>query len=331
MPTKFTWGKIDGLGSSLGRYAVFTQDVPWSLVKDRIGGEPVSVNTAGSLEIDDMDAVIKKTPKVEAVVGIGGGVSIDSAKWFAWKRKCSAIFVPTILSVNAYATPAAAVRKKGIVNYLGDVIPDRIVIDYQAIQSAPKRLNTSGTGDVYSCKTALSDWELSHKETGEVWHAKAAAGSRRILKTLITKSSDIKAVNEEGIKTLVKLHLETNKVQLMAGSPRPEEGSEHVYFYSLEELTGRHFLHGEVVGTGIYVIRSFQAGDEEETAKDMEGFGLLYKPKDYGVTRDEFVKTLLHMKKYASYKAYKAKLPYTILDKTKITEADAAALWNKLA
>jgi glycerol dehydrogenase-like iron-containing ADH family enzyme len=116
----------------------------------------------------------------------------------------------------------------------------------------------------------------------------------------------------------------------MAGTPRPEEGSEHVYFYSLEELTGRSFLHGEVVGTGIYVIRHFQRGDEEETAREMDGFGLRYRPSDYGVSREEFISALLHMKKYASYRAYRAKIPYTILDDTPITEMDAIELWKKL-
>jgi glycerol-1-phosphate dehydrogenase [NAD(P)+] len=329
--TRFVWGKIDGLGVSLGRYAVMTQEIPWNLVKERIGGAAASVNMITSLESEELDKLIRATPSVDAVVGIGGGVSVDAAKYFAWKKKVPAVFVPTILSVNAYATPEAAIRRNGIVNYTGEVIPERIIIDYKAIQSAPKRLNTAGAGDIYSCKTALFDWQLSHEKTGEEWHAKAAAGSRRILRTLVSKSREIKNITEEGIKTLVKLHLATNTVQKMADSPRPEEGSEHVYFYSLEELTERSFLHGEVVGTGIYVIRHFQAGDEEETAKEMEGFGLLYRPADYGITKEEFTSTLLHMKKYAAYKAYRSKLPFTVLDTVKISENDAGELWKKLS
>ena len=70
----------------------------------------------------------------------------------------------------------------------------------------------------------------------------------------------------------------------------------------MEELTGKSFLHGEVVGTGIYVIRHFQEGDEEEPGKVMDGLGLLFRPSDYGISKEEFTKTLLHMKKYASYK-----------------------------
>jgi glycerol-1-phosphate dehydrogenase [NAD(P)+] len=329
--TKFIWGKIDGLGSSLGKYAVMTQEVPWNLVKDRIGGEPVAVNMVSGLERDDLQRLINDLPKVDSVVGVGGGVSVDSAKYFAWKRKCAAIFVPTILSVNAYATPAAATRKDGVVSYLGNVEPEKIVIDYKAIQSAPKRLNTAGAGDIYSCKTALFDWKLSHEQTGEAWHAKGAADARRILRTLISRSEDIKNVTEEGIKTLVKLHVATNTVQQLAGTPRPEEGSEHVYFYALEELTGKSFLHGEVVGTGIYVIRHFQEGDEEETGKAMDGMGLLFRPSDYGISKEEFTKTLLHMKKYASYKEYKAKLPFTVLDTVKITKDDADSLWKQLS
>jgi glycerol-1-phosphate dehydrogenase [NAD(P)+] len=329
--TKIIWGKIDGLGSTFGRYAVMTQAVPWNLVKDRIGGSPVAVNMIDGLEREDLQKLIDGLPKIDTIVGVGGGVSVDAAKYFAWKRKCAAVFVPTILSVNAYATPAAATRSKGIVSYLGKVEPERIVIDYEAIQSAPKRLNAAGSGDIYSCKTALFDWKLAHDETGEEWNAKAAAAARRMLKSLISKSGAIKNVTEEGIKTLVKLHLETRKVQEIAGSPRPEEGSEHVYFYSLEEITGKSFLHGEVVGTGIYVIRHFQEGDEEETGKIMDGLGLLYRPSAYGLTKELFTQTLLHMKKYASYKEYKAKLPYTVLDKVNITKADADELWKQLS
>jgi hypothetical protein len=38
VPPKVVWGKIDGIGSSLGRGAVMTQAVPRALVKDRFGG-----------------------------------------------------------------------------------------------------------------------------------------------------------------------------------------------------------------------------------------------------------------------------------------------------
>jgi glycerol-1-phosphate dehydrogenase [NAD(P)+] len=301
--------------------------VPWNLVKGRIGGTPTSVTMVEGLEHAYLDHLLNTVPKVDAVVGIGGGVSNDAAKYFAWKRNCFLVLVPTIVSVNAYATPAAAVRENGVVHYLGKVTPEKVVIDYEAIQSAPKRLNTAGTGDVYSCRTALYDWKLSHDRTGESYDAEIAAGSQRILDILVTNASEIKNVTEKGIRTLVELHVETNRLQVLAGKARPEEGSEHVYFYALEELTGQSYVHGEAVGTGIYVATHFQSKEEETVAGVMDRLGLMFRPRDYGVSHDQFINTVLRMKEYSRLN----KIPYSILDTIEITRDDAESLWTKLS
>ena len=326
--TDFVFGSIDDVGAALGRYAVLTQDVPWSLVKDRIEGRPVSVTMVTNLEHKYLDRVADALPApIDTVVGIGGGVSIDAAKYCAWKRKCSAIFVPTILSVDAYVSLPVAVRENGVVNYFGNVVPDKIVIDYRAIQSAPKRLNRAGTGDVYSCRTALFDWKLSHEKTGESYDAEIAARAQRLVDRLIEKASDIRDVTVEGIRTLVDLHAEANHLIAIAGKARPEEGSEHVFFYALEELTKRYFLHGEVVGTGIYIVSYLQSKDEKEVARVMDGFSLMFRPLECGITKDEFVSAALHMKQYSR----RERLPFTILDVAEITRGDAERSWDDLS
>ena len=324
--TSVVYGKVDGQAEAFGNFAVMTMDVPWSLVKDRLGGKPVKVVMTEGLESEYLDRLVKELPKVDTVVGIGGGQAVDTAKYFAWKRGCKAVFIPTIVSVNAYATPAAAVRFDGKVNYLGNVVPDKIIIDYPAIQSAPKRLNTAGTGDIYSCRTALFDWWLAHEKIGEFYDEKIANESRRILSTLVGNSREIKHVTEKGIKTLVQLHIDTNTVQLKAKTPRPEEGSEHLFFYTLEELTKRAFVHGEVVGTGIYILTHFQNNEEDVVEREMDGMGLLFRPKDYGITHDEFIDTVLQMKRYSR----EAKSMFTIVDVVEITRDDAEMLWKKL-
>jgi len=327
MSASVVYGKVDGQGETFGKFAVMTMDVPWGLVKDRIGGTPERVVMTEGLENDYLDRLVKELPQIDTIIGVGGGIAIDTAKYFAWKRGCKAVFIPTIVSVNAYATPAAAVRIGGKVNYLGGVIPEKIIIDYPAIQSAPKRLNTAGTGDIYSCRTALFDWKLAHDKNGEAYNEKIAGESRRILSTLVGNAPEIKSVTDKGIKTLVQLHIDTNTVQLAAGSPRPEEGSEHLFFYTLEELTGRGFVHGEVVGTGIYILTHFQNNEEAIVEREMDAMGLLFRPKDYGITHDEFVNTVLQMKRYSR----EAKSMFTIVDVVEITRDDAEMLWKKLA
>lgn len=325
--TEFVYGSVDGVGASLGKYAVLTMEVPWNLVKDRIGGTPASVTMIKGLEHEYLDGLVGDLPKVDAVVGIGGGVATDAAKYFSWKRNCSLVLVPTIVSVNAYATPLSAVREHGVVKYQGNAVPSKIVIDYKAIRSAPRRLNTAGCGDLYSCRTALFDWKLSNEKTGETYDEKIAAGSRQLLDTLVRNASEIKNMTTRGIRTLVDLHLETNRLQTLAGKPRPEEGSEHIFFYTLENLTGRSFVHGEVVGTGIYVITHFQTNEEREVARVMDSMGLVFRPEDCDIAQEEFIKTVLQMKKFSQ----KEKLFFSILDVVDISKEDAESLWKSIS
>ncbi len=324
--TKVVFGAIDDLGSKIGRYAAVSQDIPWRLVKDRIGGEPSAPIMTEGLEHDYLEELLRRTPQVDTIVGIGGGVAIDTAKYLAWRRGCRLIFVPTIISVDAYVTPAAAVRYSGKVNYTGSVAPDQIIIDFKAIRAAPVRLNTAGAGDIYSCRTALFDWKLARDKKGESFDEEIAAESERILEKLASNAHEIRRASEAGIRTLVELHLETNRIQIKVNSPRPEEGSEHLFFYTLEEQLHRSFVHGEVVGTGIYIMTHFQSQEEELVAKEMNEMGLLFSPKNYGITRDEFADTILQIKRYVR----ETNFMYTIMDEIEVTRQDCDELWRKL-
>jgi hypothetical protein len=80
------------------------------------------------------------------------------------------------------------------------------------------------------------------------------------------------------------------------------------------------------VGTGIYILTHFQNNEEEKVAKEMDAMGLMFRPKDYGITRDEFIETILHMKQYSQ----EAKSMFTIVDVVDINRGEAEMLWNKL-
>ena len=95
--TEFVYGGVDGFGESIGNYAVMTMEVPWRLVKERIGGKPTSVTMVEGLDRVYLDSLVEQLPKVEAVLGVGGGVATDVAKYFAWKRKYPLYLVPTIV------------------------------------------------------------------------------------------------------------------------------------------------------------------------------------------------------------------------------------------
>ena len=57
-----------------------------------------------------------------------------------------------------------------------------------------------------------------------------------------------------------------NALCLRVGHSGPEEGSEHYFAYAAEALTGRSFVHGEIVGLGVVLMSGLQGRDAARVA-----------------------------------------------------------------
>ena len=57
-----TYGKIGGLGNSLGKYGMITMEIPWNLAKDRIGGKPAVVEMTKGLARAYLDRLVSELP-----------------------------------------------------------------------------------------------------------------------------------------------------------------------------------------------------------------------------------------------------------------------------
>ena len=91
-------------------------------------------------------------------------MAIDVAKYISWKLNKNLVSIPTILSVDAFTTPAAGVRVNHDVEYLGIASPNPLIIDYDLLRSAPKELNIAGVGDLFSIHTASYDWQYANSK-----------------------------------------------------------------------------------------------------------------------------------------------------------------------
>jgi glycerol dehydrogenase-like iron-containing ADH family enzyme len=73
---------------------------------------------------------------------------------------------------------------------------------------------------------------------------------------------------------------------------RFEEGSEHFFAYTFEEVTGRTIAHGELVSLGVLVMSKFQ-GNNFEGAKDIiEKAGTRHRLEDLGISTQEFLESV---------------------------------------
>ena len=309
---------LSRLGREIGRFVVTTMEVPWRLSRDKLGGNPEKIIMVETMEEKWLDQVVEGIPDCDAVVGIGGGQAIDAAKYISWKKGIRLISVPSILSVDAFVTPAAGIRRNHEVVYVGKSSPDPLVIDFNLLRTAPPELNIAGIGDLLSIHTGTFDWEYANSmgKSEYPFSAGDVAKGRKILEKIYPKLDEIRQNTDKGLMAIVEGYLTMNTICLPAGHYRIEEGSEHFLFYELEERLARPFVHGYIVGLGIYLMSQLQGNQFEMISGVMDRVDLKYHPADLEIRREDLVASLLNLKNYVKSKP---NIWYSVIDDSNIT------------
>jgi glycerol-1-phosphate dehydrogenase [NAD(P)+] len=302
-------------------YLIVTMPDLWPKFRAQLETEDCRLYLVDTLEAEVLNAHLAELPAVGSVVGVGGGMALDIAKYFSWRRNLPLFQVPTIMSVNAAFAHRAGIRFKGVVRYVGFKIPEVVYIDYDVIRAAPAHLNRAGVGDIFCIHTAHSDWKLATargKAGPWPFDPDLAAEAQAVLQGARAKAGEIHDVTDEGIRTAMEAHRWTGSEFHNAGwNPRYIEGCEHYFFYSLENLTGKHFVHGEPVSLGIIFMSYLQENDPEGIWKSIEEAGVRLRPEDMGVTWDEVTLALKQTRAYSE----KAGLWYCAINEKDVPDA----------
>jgi glycerol-1-phosphate dehydrogenase [NAD(P)+] len=215
--------------------------------------------------------------EVEAVYAVGGGLPVDAAKIAMLRHGLPLIAVPTALSVDAHLTPASGIRRDGCVFYLETGAPSQLLVDWEVIAAAPSWVRAAGLGDVLSIATGLWDWRYAEdrgeNRTRQEWIPYAAELAQVILEEGIRIAASAGRGEQVGLERL--LHLLALEVQLcnLIGHSRPEEGSEHAFAYSVENLVGHGLPHGDLVGPGIVALAAAQGQATAPLREALEAAG----------------------------------------------------------
>ncbi len=291
---EFGRGIVNDVGAQFGRYVVATMPVPWQVVSQRIGRSPLHVIDVPDMDLENAVALETATPPCDLVVAVGGGQSMDMGKYIAWKRGIPLVNIPTIVSTNAYVTQAVGVRNRGKVEYIGEVTPELVLVDYDLIRTAPPELNIAGCGDILSIHTASFDWHLAHAAGQEPrgYIPAAVERARALVQKLDESASNIRALTDDGIRAIVECYLEINDICIPLGHYRAEEGPEHFFAYNVEYLTRRTFVHGWLVGLGIQLMSRLQENSAGEIVAIMDRLGLPHSPRANQLTHADVVQAL---------------------------------------
>jgi glycerol-1-phosphate dehydrogenase [NAD(P)+] len=279
---------------------------------------------ATSLDESHLSSLVKNLPPAGAILGVGGGVAIDTAKYIAWKRNLPLYLAPSVISVDAFLTESIAVRRDRRVHYVGEVYAQRVLIDFSLIQAAPQSLNRAGAGDILSIHTALWDWRAAAEAGIDRYDDDIAAKSQILLDTLSQAADDIRHVTETGIRTLVELYSEEVRLCRLAGSSRPEEGSEHFWAYNVEHLYPRAYVHGELVSLGVLFMAQLQQNRLEWVADLVRRLGIRYRPEEIGLSEEAVVHSLVTAKAYAESDG----LTYSVLNLRPLSTEQALEMYH---
>jgi glycerol-1-phosphate dehydrogenase [NAD(P)+] len=284
-------------------YTVVTMRDLWPKVEADLSRGRGHVHFVDSLEVTELERLVNELPSSEAVVGVGGGMAVDVAKYVAWRRRLPLFQVPTSMSVNAPFAQRAAIRDEGVLRYTGWAVPEAVYVDYDLIRSAPAHINRSGVGDIACYYTAHWDWAMAERE-GKCeakwpYDSHWVDAAKEVLDSVLSAPEAIAEVSDSGIQTLMNaLRWGGAAFNNTGWNPRPIEGSEHTFFYSLEYLVNRPFLHGQIVSLGVLLMSYLQGNDPEFIRGKLDAMGVAYRPADMGITWDDVRAGLINMPKY---------------------------------
>ncbi len=292
--------------TQLERYIVVTMDIPWKLCKHLFEENmPVQVVIIDTLDKETLDRLSCSFPKVNSIVGLGGGTAIDAAKYFAYLQDLTPILVPTISSTNAPFSDFISIKKDGsafgfkIASY-----PKQLVIDYDILSLSDQRLNRAGYGDLLYMQTTLNDWLIGAKK-GRLASVNPKVRQRieEMMGKVTKHAKEIGNVTEDGLHLLMENTRFSTELYKEHPDAPISAGSEHLFAWNLEMTTKKNYIHGEIVALGIVIVSYLQQFYLSNSSlkilrQALEDAQVIYHPDDIGITWQEIKETLMTVNGY---------------------------------
>ncbi|MBA2769515.1 MAG: iron-containing alcohol dehydrogenase family protein [Sporichthyaceae bacterium] len=298
-------GAVSGLGDLLadrrisadGRVAVAVGPGQGEQVVEEIrpalSNADVFTVRGGSLEsAGELQAQLRGT-HYDALVGIGGGRTLDVAKYAATRLALPMVAVATNLAHDGIASPVSSLVHDGGKGSFGVGLPLAVVVDLDFVRSSPARMVRSGVGDVVSNLSALADWWLAHEERGEPIDGLAETFARTAAEAMLHRTDGIDS--DHFLTALADALVLSGMAMAAAGSSRPCSGSDHEILHAIDALFPGAGNHGELAGVGALFSFFLREDDEAGSLVDacLRRHGLPRLPADLGLSAEQFAHAVL--------------------------------------
>ena len=287
-------------------------------VDSAIGREPVWVGVSAA-DMENVERVMSAASGCGCIVGVGGGKSVDVGKLAAFKLHLPFYSVPTSASHDGISSPFASLRGLDRPYSVMAKPPVGILADIGVISSAPRRLLASGCGDLVSKLTAVKDWQLARRVTGEYYGSYSASLALMSASVVLDHARQIGKFDRDSVRDLVEALISTGVAAGIAGSSRPCSGSEHLFSHYLDLVAPDSGLHGEKCGIGTIMMAKLHGIDWRKVRTALKSVGAPVEASQIGVDDSKVVESLVRASSIRPDR-------YTILSRRKLTSTSARAL-----
>lgn len=315
-PSKYIQGA--GALDSIGQYArlladnclVIADDFVMKLTGDHVGSSLAQHGVTGHFavfggeccrkEIDRLGAEVVKQG-CKAVIGIGGGKTLDTAKAVAYYQKLPVIVAPTIASTDAPTSALSVIYSEQgeFEEYLiYPTNPDMVLMDTRIVAQAPVRLLVAGMGDAlatyFEARACYDACGTTMAGGGSTLAAQALA--HLCYETLLEEGYKARlAVEAKVVTPAVERIVEANTYLSGLGFESGGLAAAHAVHNGMTVLSEcHHMYHGEKVafGTLVQLVLQNSSSDEIDTVLDFcQQVGLPITLAQLGVKADDELPT----------------------------------------
>ncbi len=231
--------------------------------------------------------------EITTAVAVGGGRVIDPMKLAAARTRTDFVSVPTTISNDGISSPIASLLgKDGTRASHAARMPCGIVVDVEAVGSAPLPTVRAGVADLVSNLTACLDWRLADRRGQERFDAYSAMIAEAAARSVLDLQDATSTASHEVIAHGLLL---SGLAMATAGTSRPCSGAEHLVSHALDAQLGRRAaLHGEQVALGCLISA---AAHRSPLLGELRGLfhrlGLPVDAADLGITRQDVVRAVV--------------------------------------
>ncbi len=286
----------------------------WETVRADLPNATVFTVSGGTLAAaGELQAALAER-SYDAVVAVGGGRTLDVAKYAATRAAVPMVAVATNLAHDGLCSPVSSLEHPGGKGSFGVAMPLAVVVDLDYVKRAPAQMVRSGVGDAISNLSAIEDWLLAGRVRGEPVDGLAITFARTAGEAVLHRTDSIH--DDDFLIALAEALVLSGMAMSVAGTSRPCSGACHEIVHAIGMLYPEVSNHGELAGLGALFAYHLRGDDArfDEFAACLARHGLARTPGDIGLSQADFVAAVI---------AAPATRPdrYTILEHLDLDEA----------